>query len=72
VVCEFCPSAIEELGDDAEQVLLGYRKLGYRPVPLDPDDEAGPMEGEHTDAELVRAARAAGTGFLTLWLRPQG
>jgi FkbM family methyltransferase len=67
VVCEFSPAAIEELGDDPEQVLLGYRKLGYRPAPLTED---GPVDGEHTDAELVAAARTGDTDFITLWLRP--
>ncbi|MDQ2583124.1 FkbM family methyltransferase [Saccharothrix yanglingensis] len=65
VVCEFCPSAIVELGDDPGQVLLGYRKLGYAPVPLGGDPDV-----DHVDDDLVRQAEAADTGFLTLWLRP--
>ncbi|MFE2752473.1 FkbM family methyltransferase [Actinosynnema sp. NPDC059335] len=65
VVCEFCPDAITELGDDPLQVLLGYRKLGYAPVPL-----GGDAEAEHADEDLVRQAETAASGFVTLWLRP--
>ncbi|QQQ76523.1 FkbM family methyltransferase [Saccharothrix sp. 6-C] len=65
VVCEFCPSAIVELGDDPLQVLLGYRKMGYAPVPLGADPDA-----EHADEDLVRQADTVDTGFVTLWLRP--
>jgi FkbM family methyltransferase len=69
VVCEFDPGRIAELGDDPEQVLLGYRKLGYQPVPLGPDGRVDAQD-EHADADLVAAATAAEPGFLTLWLRP--
>jgi FkbM family methyltransferase len=65
VVCEFCPGAIVELGDDPLQVLLGYRKMGYAPVPLGGDPQV-----EHADEDLVRQADAVDTGFVTLWLRP--
>ncbi|MBW4719537.1 FkbM family methyltransferase [Saccharothrix obliqua] len=64
VVCEFCPEAIEELGDDPADVLLGYRKLGYSPAPL------GATPGDHADEDLIRAARESETTFITLWLRP--
>ncbi|NUT49699.1 MAG: FkbM family methyltransferase, partial [Saccharothrix sp.] len=64
-VCEFCPGAIAELGDDPLQVLLGYRKLGYAPVPL-----GGDADADHVDEDLVRQADAAESGFVTLWLRP--
>jgi FkbM family methyltransferase len=67
VVCEFCPSAIEELGDRPDEVLSGYRALGYQPVPVTED---GPVSGDHADATLIDEARRADTGFLTLWLRP--
>lgn len=65
VVCEFCPAAIAELGDDAMQVLAYYRKLGYAPVPL-----GGDPDSEHADEDLVSQADSAVTGFVTLWLRP--
>ena len=68
VVCEFCPDAIEELGDDPRAALTGYRELGYVPVIVGTD---GPEEGSVDDAELVRLARAEETGFLTLWLHPR-
>ncbi|GGP37849.1 FkbM family methyltransferase [Saccharothrix coeruleofusca] len=67
VVCEFCPGAIAELGDDAAQVLLGYRKLGYAPLLVDDDGGAE----ERSDEELIRLADAADSGFVTLWLRPE-
>ncbi|WP_225978389.1 FkbM family methyltransferase [Gandjariella thermophila] len=67
VVCEFCPSAIDELGDDPADVLAAYRKLGYHPVPVSDD---GPVRGDHTDDALITGARESTTGFLTLWLRP--
>jgi FkbM family methyltransferase len=67
VVCEFCPDAIAELGDDPADVLAGYRQLGYRPIPVTDD---GPVPGDHSDHALIANAMAAGTGFLTLWLRP--
>jgi len=63
VVCEFCPEAIEELGDDPHQVLEGYRALGY--AVHDVDGTPQPAA-----AALVRAARDDPSGFLTLWLRP--
>lgn len=67
VLCEFCPEAIAELGDDPANVLLAYRKLGYRPsVVL---AEGGIVEDEPDEA-LIRAARADERSFLTLWLRP--
>lgn len=67
VVCEFCPEAIEELGDDPLSALDLYRQLGYTPVIV---GEEGPMGGAAGDADLVRLARAEQTGFLTLWLQP--
>ncbi|GAA3860682.1 FkbM family methyltransferase [Saccharothrix violaceirubra] len=67
VVCEFCPDAIRELGDDPSDVLLGYRKLGYTLVPLRP---GGPVEGDHADPALVAEAEDTAGGFITLWLRP--
>jgi len=67
VVCEFCPEAIEELGDDPLSALELYRGLGYTPVIVGED---GPKDGSAGDAELVRLARAEKTGFLTLWLEP--
>ncbi|KAA9166779.1 FkbM family methyltransferase [Amycolatopsis acidicola] len=67
VVCEFCPNAIEELGDDPEQVLAGYRELGYRPVEVTED---GHLEREQGDTELIRTARRSDKEFITLWLEP--
>lgn len=67
VVCEFCPGAIAELGDDAADVLAAYRKLGFHLVPVDDD---GPVSGEHSDDELITMADSADSGFITLWLRP--
>ncbi|HVV13489.1 FkbM family methyltransferase [Amycolatopsis sp.] len=67
VVCEFCPSAIEELGDDPAQVLAGYRELGYRPVEVTED---GPVAREQSDKELIRTARRSAKEFVTLWLEP--
>ncbi|NKE55765.1 FkbM family methyltransferase [Lentzea sp. PSKA42] len=67
VVCEFCPGAIAELGDDAAEVLVTYRKLGYHLVPV---DDNGPVTGEHSDEELITMADSAETKFITLWLRP--
>lgn len=67
VVCEFCPGAIAELGDDAGEVLVTYRKLGYHLVPVNDD---GPVVGEHSDEELITMADTAETKFITLWLRP--
>lgn len=68
VVCEFCPAAIEELGDDPYRVLDGYRKLGYDIAVVD-DDAPAKVVGE--DSELVAAARADFRSFKTLWLRPR-
>jgi FkbM family methyltransferase len=68
VVCEFCPGAIIELGDDPADVLAGYRELGYRPVPV---TDHGAVLGDHTDQALIEDAQRARTGFLTLWLRPE-
>ncbi|RJQ74964.1 FkbM family methyltransferase [Pseudonocardiaceae bacterium YIM PH 21723] len=63
VVLEYCPEAIEELGDNPAQVLADYRRYGYRiRVVGDP--------AEYTDTELVAKARAAESGFVTLWLYP--
>lgn len=67
IVCEFCPEAIEELGDDPAQVLEGYRKLGYEPSPV---REGGATGGAHADTDLIEEARKAAAGFVTLWLRP--
>lgn len=67
VVCEFCPEAMEELGDDPLAALDLYRELGYTPVVVGED---GPQAGAPDDDELVLSARAEKTGFLTLWLRP--
>lgn len=67
IVCEFSPADIGELGDDPAQVLIEYRKLGYRPVVVGDD---GPEDGDAADDDLIRRARASHTGFLTLWLRP--
>ncbi|MGH3439588.1 MAG: FkbM family methyltransferase, partial [Sciscionella sp.] len=63
VVCEFSPEPITEFGDDPAKVLAGYRDLGYR-IALAGD------RSEPEDAELVRQAETAATGFITLWLRP--
>ncbi|TNC27352.1 FkbM family methyltransferase [Amycolatopsis alkalitolerans] len=68
VVCEFCPSAIEELGDDPAAVLAGYRELGYRLIEV---GEKGPVERLRGDPELIAAARANEKEFLTLWLDPR-
>ncbi|SMD21625.1 FkbM family methyltransferase [Lentzea albidocapillata] len=67
VVCEFCPDAITELGDDAAEVLVTYRKLGYHVVPV---DDNGPVTGDYSDEELITMADSAETKFITLWLRP--
>ncbi|MCP2169061.1 FkbM family methyltransferase [Goodfellowiella coeruleoviolacea] len=69
VVCEFCPEAIEELGDDPAQVLARYREFGYVPMLLTED---GPARGRYTDNKLIQLARKAETGFVTLWLKPTG
>jgi FkbM family methyltransferase len=69
VLCEYCPEAIEELGDDPTEVLAGYRALGYSPVVV---DDAGPGRvAVRDDADLVALAREAESGFVTLWLRPE-
>jgi FkbM family methyltransferase len=68
VVCEFCPGAIEELGDDPAVVLAGYRKMGYRLVEV---GEHGPDDEERGDAELIERARRNKKEFSTLWLDPQ-
>jgi hypothetical protein len=68
VVCEFCPEAIEELGDDPAAVLAGYRQFGYRPAVVGEDGLVG--EGR-SDEELVAGARADDRGFVTLWLKPE-
>lgn len=73
IVCEFCPSAIEQLGDDPAQVLAWYRKLGYTPVPVPeegPPNDAGAPETTTADTRLIDDARADRRGFSTLWLRP--
>ncbi|MGW5050822.1 FkbM family methyltransferase [Actinokineospora sp. NPDC004072] len=68
VLCEYCPEAIEELGDDPIEVLAGYRALGFRPVVV---DETGLGQvAVRGDADLVALAREAESGFVTLWLRP--
>lgn len=67
VVCEFCPEAIEELGDDPAAVLAGYRQFGYRPFTVGEDGQVG---DERSDAELVVEARADDRAFVTLWLKP--
>lgn len=63
MLCEFCPEDIEELGDDPVKVLDGYRALGYELCNLD-------GLAHHAAEELVARARAATTGFVTVWLRP--
>ncbi|MDQ3886438.1 MAG: FkbM family methyltransferase, partial [Actinomycetota bacterium] len=63
VVCEFCPDAIEELGDDPHHVLEGYWALGYAAHDVDGTPQPSP-------AALVRAARNDPSGFRTVWLRP--
>ena len=63
VVCEFCPDAIEELGDDPHRVLEDYRALGYAAHDVDGTPQPSP-------AALVRAARDDPAGFRTVWLRP--
>jgi FkbM family methyltransferase len=68
VVCEFCPSAIEELGDDPAAVLAGYRELGYRLVEV---GAQGPADQERGDAELITTARHDEKEFVTLWLDPE-
>ncbi|GAB2980107.1 FkbM family methyltransferase [Amycolatopsis acidiphila] len=68
VVCEFCPNAIEELGDDPAAVLAGYRELGYRLVEVGED---GADQRERGDAELITRARRNEKEFSTLWLDPQ-
>jgi FkbM family methyltransferase len=69
VVCEFCPEAIEELGDDPADVLAGYRKYGYRLIPV---DDNGPVTSPaREDADLIAEARQDAKGFLTLWLNPE-
>jgi FkbM family methyltransferase len=67
VVCEFCPVAIEELGDDPLVVLAGYRDLGYQVAVVLND---GTHAETGNDEELVRGAREDPKGFVTLWLRP--
>lgn len=62
VLCEFCPEAIEELGDDPVEVLDGYRALGYQLCDLDGSPDAA--------ERLVARARASAEGFITMWLRP--
>lgn len=68
VVCEFCPSAIEELGDDPAVVLAGYRELGYRLVEV---GENGVDDRSRDDAELIERARRNQKEFSTLWLDPR-
>ncbi|ASR33713.1 hypothetical protein BAY61_00485 [Prauserella marina] len=68
VVCEFCPGAIEELGDDPAAVLMVYRKWGYRPVVV---LEGGGIADEEPDEALIATAAADKRGFVTLWLRPE-
>ncbi|MGH3930313.1 MAG: FkbM family methyltransferase, partial [Pseudonocardiaceae bacterium] len=63
VLCEFCPEAIEELGDDPLEVLEGYRALGYLLCDLDGTTQA-------VAGELVTRARTAREGFVTVWLQP--
>ena len=63
VVCEFCPDAIEELGDDPHQVLEGYRAQGYAAHDVDGTPQP-------SAAALVQAARGDPSRFRTLWLRP--
>ncbi|MFD2397770.1 FkbM family methyltransferase [Prauserella oleivorans] len=67
VLCEFCPGAIEELGDDPGAVLAAYRKWGYQPAALRSD---GTLSEDEPDDALIRQARADDRGFVTLWLRP--
>ncbi|MDV6014550.1 FkbM family methyltransferase [Haloechinothrix sp. LS1_15] len=87
IICEFCPEAITELGDDPVKVLAGYRALGYLPTMVgdaaDGPAPAGNGTGvdstltvdapwrEAPDAEVIRRAREAETGYRTLWLRPR-
>lgn len=63
VLCEFCPEAIEEAGDDPLKVLEGYRALGYLLCDLDGTTQAAA-------GELVTRARTAREGFITVWLQP--
>lgn len=70
VVCEFCPEAIEELGDDPFDVLAGYRKLGYRPSAVGDDGSISPADQD--DHDLIADARRDEKGFLTLCLSPEG
>ncbi|GLY64114.1 FkbM family methyltransferase [Amycolatopsis taiwanensis] len=69
VVCEFCPDAIEELGDDPFDVLAGYRKLGYQPAAVADDGSVSPADRD--DQDLIADARRDEKGFLTLWLSPE-
>ncbi|TWE13824.1 FkbM family methyltransferase [Prauserella muralis] len=67
VLCEFCPGAIEELGDDPAAVLAAYRKWGYRPAVL---LAGGGLAEEEPDDSVIRQAEGDERGFVTLWLRP--
>ncbi|MEW2500054.1 FkbM family methyltransferase [Amycolatopsis sp. NPDC047767] len=68
IVCEFCPGAIEELGDDPHAVLARYRELGYQPIEV---GDEGPVTYPQGDRELIRTARRNEKEFVTLWLRPE-
>ncbi|MEV4311416.1 FkbM family methyltransferase [Actinocrispum sp. NPDC049592] len=67
VVCEFAPGHIEDLGDDPRKVLAGYRELGYVPFAL---NDTGVDRRRRSDKTLADQAKAAETGFITLWLKP--
>ena len=70
VVCEFCPEAIEELGDDPAAVLADYRQFGYQLAVVGEDGLAGRDRSGRSDTKLVDEARADDRGFVTLWLKP--
>ncbi|HET6500541.1 MAG TPA: FkbM family methyltransferase, partial [Amycolatopsis sp.] len=68
VVCEFCPEAIAELGDDPADVLAGYRKFGYRLSVVDDDGSVAAFDRD--DDEVIAEACGNDKKFVTLWLAP--
>jgi FkbM family methyltransferase len=77
VLVEFDPDDIEEAGSVPAEVLARYRDWGYALVPVTGEVVAAAEAGRfltsavaNPDDDLVRLARDAPEGFVTLWLRP--
>jgi hypothetical protein len=65
MLVEFWPLGIRELGDEPEDVLRSYRRLGYGL-----DIVGRPLGSGADDRTIVDAAESVDGGFVTLELAP--